>query len=329
MELNRPLHGLRGAAALTVVIGHYGIVQGAASLGVVLFFILSGYLIGAIYLEKNFDAAGVRSYIVARFARVYPLFALVVIGVGGLGYFHPPANVFFITPAQVFQNLILLGENMTIWTISTEFQFYLFFVALWWTRSKAGSTGRVVWPAFAISVAVSTLWSVHESRTGLPGYLHIFMVGIALSMAPRSFFDKWRATSNWLLPLAVVAYFAVYITTPLYQTNEDIYMNPMAIIVCLVLLLGSLSANNSIFNRILGSSPMVLAGEISFGIYLLHRPAAWFVDATMREIPLGAAYVAKLVLTIAASYAAFIIIERPARDTLRQVFDRKRSAPAF
>ena len=78
----KPLHGIRGGAAATVVIGHNGIVKGSPSLGVVLFFVLSGFLIGKLYLERPFKAAEVWTYLVARFARIYPLFAFVVIVVG-------------------------------------------------------------------------------------------------------------------------------------------------------------------------------------------------------------------------------------------------------
>ncbi|MXP28657.1 acyltransferase family protein [Porphyrobacter algicida] len=125
-DLIKPLHGLRGIAALTVVFGHYGIVTSTPSLGVVLFFILSGFLIGKLYVERPFNTKEVSSYVVARFARIYPLFALVVVGTGVLNMAFPSAEVFYLEPDQIVPHLLLFGSNMTIWTICAEFQFYLF-----------------------------------------------------------------------------------------------------------------------------------------------------------------------------------------------------------
>ncbi|RWP61688.1 acyltransferase family protein [Mesorhizobium sp.] len=54
--LIKPLHGLRGTAALSVLVGHAMLPSGiqtrfSASLGVVLFFVLSGFLMGHLYLK--------------------------------------------------------------------------------------------------------------------------------------------------------------------------------------------------------------------------------------------------------------------------------------
>jgi peptidoglycan/LPS O-acetylase OafA/YrhL len=59
----------------------------------VLFFVLSGFLIGKLDLERPFKAAEVWTYLVARFARIYPLFAFVVIGVGLINYTVPDASL--------------------------------------------------------------------------------------------------------------------------------------------------------------------------------------------------------------------------------------------
>ena len=52
--LIKPLHGLRGLAALSVVLHHLAPMKFSGAIGVTLFFVLSGYLMGRIYLEKPF-----------------------------------------------------------------------------------------------------------------------------------------------------------------------------------------------------------------------------------------------------------------------------------
>lgn len=79
------LHGLRGIAALTVVVGHargfadLPIPQTAPAMGVMLFFALSGFLMTHLYLDKSAGRASVMEFLVNRFARVWPLFAVVCV----------------------------------------------------------------------------------------------------------------------------------------------------------------------------------------------------------------------------------------------------------
>src|ERR1700726_3367243 len=86
--VHRPeLDGLRGLAAYLVVLSHvsnksnlwdtlFG--AGGGQIGVMLFFVLSGYLMGVLYLDRPFTFAEVRAYVVRRIGRVLPLFYLVV-----------------------------------------------------------------------------------------------------------------------------------------------------------------------------------------------------------------------------------------------------------
>src|SRR5580704_17034654 len=85
---HRPeLDGLRGLAAYVVVVSHISnesnlwnglLGRGGGQLGVMLFFVLSGYLMGALYLDRPFRAGEVWAYAVRRIARVVPLFYVVV-----------------------------------------------------------------------------------------------------------------------------------------------------------------------------------------------------------------------------------------------------------
>lgn len=315
METNKPLHGLRGAAACTVVLGHYEIIAGAPSLVVILFFVLSGFLIGKLYLETDFAFRSVAAYLIARFARVYPLFAVVVVTIGGAGYFYPELNVFDISPLQIIRNLMLLGENLTIWTISTEFQFYLAFVAIWALRARLGSGPKVIIPLFLLSLIFALLWRVSESRTGLPGYLHIFTLGILVSMLPGDMLERMRALSRWLLPTFLLAYLVVFMTA---SKGVDIYLDPIAIIVCVGILVTSLSGGANLTNRVLSMGPAVWAGEISFGIYLLHRPAARIVQLAAPDLPFAGHQGAAIALTMTLAFLAFWLIEKPSRSFIRQ-----------
>ena len=87
MEI-RKLNTLRGIAALVVVVSHYSndtnLLKGmlghnAGQIGAMLFFILSGFLMSYLYMERDFSRREIQKYAVARVARVVPLFLVVVL----------------------------------------------------------------------------------------------------------------------------------------------------------------------------------------------------------------------------------------------------------
>lgn len=319
-DLIKPLHGLRGAAALTVVIGHYEIVSGSASLGVVLFFVLSGFLMARLYLDTDFNAGGVWRYISARFARVYPLFAIVVIVAGIAGHVEPRLNVFDMSLLQIARNLMLLGNNLTIWTISTEFQFYIFFIAFWWFRSRLSSAALAIYPFAALTLAASLAFDTLIGRTELPGYIHIFALGFVVADLARR--NMPVRTSRVLVAVFAVLYAIVFLYSQNYYENDLIYRNPVALVVCTGLVLTTLVAGDCLVNRIFSSPPLLWAGEVSFGIYLLHRPAAALVEFAAPGLERWASLSLSIVLTLLAAQLAYVLIEKPSRTRLRALSNR-------
>ena len=82
------LDGLRGLAAVVVLVSHVSnqvglwgglLGNGGGQIGVMIFFVLSGYLMSFLYLDRPFNLAEVWGYAVHRGARVLPLFYGVVI----------------------------------------------------------------------------------------------------------------------------------------------------------------------------------------------------------------------------------------------------------
>ena len=85
------LDGMRGVAAIIVVIGH---ASGLLSpippprlwLAVDLFFILSGFVLGGIYEPRFSNGMGVREFMLHRYIRLYPLW-IVGLSIGFLSGF--------------------------------------------------------------------------------------------------------------------------------------------------------------------------------------------------------------------------------------------------
>lgn len=145
-DFNYNLEALRGVAALTVA-WHHAIYHahhldpayaptGAAAfnppghLAVLIFFLLSGYVIGRRYPESLRPAA-VGAYLHRRFVRLYPMYALAVLaGVLVSGFtISGRAIVFHLLFWQSWGEPVMF-ENNPLWSLQYEVLYYLLFIPL-------------------------------------------------------------------------------------------------------------------------------------------------------------------------------------------------------
>jgi peptidoglycan/LPS O-acetylase OafA/YrhL len=149
-KLIAPLTGLRFVAAATVAIGHAApslrhdwvgqLIAQVSSIGMTLFFVLSGFVLWLTYAERLLRApkATLRDFAVARFARLYPMYAVVVLAITGYLVIWRNQDLaplgFVLTMTQAWFPEI--GGTMLVaaiqplehlWSISVELFFYLLF----------------------------------------------------------------------------------------------------------------------------------------------------------------------------------------------------------
>jgi peptidoglycan/LPS O-acetylase OafA/YrhL len=131
------LDGLRGFAAFLVVISHFSnrtdllggmFGSGGGQLGVMIFFLISGFLMGRLYMEDPFDRAALRAFAQKRIARVIPLYLFMIaisaaasLGLGSESPLYP------VTRANLVGHLLFLHGVWALWTIPVEIHFYLLF----------------------------------------------------------------------------------------------------------------------------------------------------------------------------------------------------------
>lgn len=182
------LTGLRFFAAAFVALAHYaGVaritlwgypIETTAPLGMSLFFCLSGFIIHYVY-AMDFRAAWGRSavnFAVARFSRLYPLFAAFIF----FGYiFYDPLKIAFKDPIVAFSYLTLTGtwwywqsqEHILIqipsgisWSIATEWFFYCAYAAVLYHISRIGSLRWCVGAIIALClVTYGLLWAFYST----------------------------------------------------------------------------------------------------------------------------------------------------------------------
>jgi peptidoglycan/LPS O-acetylase OafA/YrhL len=325
-QLIGTLHGLRGIAALTVVIAHSRGMTGvplpsvAGSMGVLLFFALSGFLMAHLYMRSHPSAASVVGYLRARFARIYPLFAIVCLASTVIFYLISQSFPYQMDVSQLAKHLLGAGALMTIWTISAELQFYAIFVVIWLAYSQLGNNRDLFFSLGIVSV-IAVLYSAGfpGGRIAITGYLQVFLVGTLAAIAlPYFTTNKGRLFAAIALPALIGVYVTAYFVVPVTIGGRWVYHSMPLVVAMGALVLSAVLAAESTFGRLLSSPPMLWMGEVSFGIYLLHRPVMFFMN---RVFPDDLHWTLSLALLLClvgvAAQLAYTFIERPSRYFIR------------
>ncbi|HEU4621647.1 MAG TPA: acyltransferase, partial [Burkholderiaceae bacterium] len=297
------LHGLRGVALLYVLLSHLGIAgfflapvghNGIGKIGVWIFFGLSAFLLTSrLYASIK---QGLRptpalvGFLTHRIFRIYPLYVLVVIA-------H--AIVRDITPREVLEHIFLLSGFQELWAIPVEFKYYFWIPVIVLFAALVGHINAITtlgivfiatsafaftYPSFVFSNALTLLPKVAPFLLGS-------ILGIAaVELRPggdsgRFRYDLLGVISLLLLVICTFAYREWIKDKP--STSE---LAPMISILTGIAVVGLMRAllAGGVIARIFALRPLVILGEISFSVYLLHmflvRFATRFTVPDAREL---------------------------------------------
>lgn len=319
------LDGLRGVAALWVVIGHSMKLSGwgfkpfdAPDLAVDLFILLSGFLMAFHYIRRRdrepWDAKSTWVYFwLRRFFRIAPLYYLALVAVLAAGphlgaareYIGQaiagsgtsPARYYDQSLTNLFMHLsFLFGFSPTYgyrtaipdWSIGLEMQFYLAFpfLMLAWERIGAIRTSvAVALCCLALTVLLPGFIGAFPMPTFLPTKLPLFLAGM---LAAASLFAEARRWRVLLIAAAVVGMMPSWRTDGLFDV-----LARLCFIAALVMLpqghrfgrVAFLQPLVALANGILRLKLLRFAGDVSYGVYLIHL---------MIMIPVVAAVIALL-----------------------------------
>jgi peptidoglycan/LPS O-acetylase OafA/YrhL len=339
-----PLTAIRGLAAWWVVLFHLRFllapwaapavlaVLARGNLAVDLFFILSGFVIAMNYGERVADAAGYRDFLVRRFARIYPLHLLILLGFAGYALaaaLFGTARLadqdwgYFAQSLFLVQNWGFAGEarwNVPAWSISTETLAYLLFpllVALlrperrplWLLGAVVTALGLSVQPFFWLT---GHPFPNGVAQTGLFRCLVQFAMGMAV-------YGLWlRMPSRpWLAPVALVA-------AALLAAGHIAWNAPVVPLAWAALILGLARLERA---GALEAPALVWLGRVSYATYLVH-----YLLLTLFKLafvaagrPVAPALLALYLLgVLAASAILYHGFERPAQGLLLGWWKRHR-----
>ncbi len=332
------LDGVRGLAVLLVVLSHLAhsdlhVVpfldfRGTGKAGVLLFFVLSAFLLTGPLLDRPRADLLARStwrvYALRRVLRIYPLYAVVIASAWVLGRLRPGLTPAPLDFTEALRHLTLLDGRSIYWSIPVECKYYValpLVVVLTAVAARCsgwlaaalllgGAIGaRLAWPgARAAGAGVSLL---PHLPVFLLGSLAVVVHGRLRRVAPSP-----RATLAWQIA-AVAALAAAFALAP--ESWKDLCgETPTCRAIRRDKLLWGMLWSGALLGvvygrgplcRVLASKPARLIGIVSFSAYLWHIPVKRLIAPHLPGDRLGACVVLAAILL--ASCASYALVERP------------------
>jgi peptidoglycan/LPS O-acetylase OafA/YrhL len=360
------LTGMRIFAAVAVYLSHLPTPAGASKpvatflgsgyCGVTIFFVLSGFVLAYNYFDslKAPSPGKIWEYLVARFARVYPLYLLFLLfimvemhaaGISVSGWWSHALAIQAWDP----NGERTFSFNQPAWSVSVEFFLYACLPLLIPVVAKLRSVRSMLLTAAAVVTVIAGLaaWFVLTGKGDLPytdpssahrwlyrtplTRIGDFMLGI---LAARLFLTigHQRAAvtlGRVLTPLSILAIVALMAWPGLYYTA---WSWDLAYAVPAVLLIFGLAvAPRTIPARFLALPAIVLLGEASYAFYLIHFNAIGWFGAGLWSVSFS---ISRLVteamvlgMILALSIGLHVSVEMPARKFLRGLLSLRPGSP--
>ena len=303
------INGLRGIAILLVCLFHYEIYPFSGGfLGVDIFFVISGYLIGKIINDKSFKISNYTNFLTNRSRRIFPgLFVMLVFSFFLFTLILSPdhfkafskslisnlfliPNFYFWTQSNYFDITSNYKPLLHTWSLGIEYQFYIIwplvilFLKKIYNKIFLQNLFILILISFSIyaNTFISSFGPVFENKFLygfyvsdtlfflFPFRLFEFMFGYIYSINKFRFNSKLINNIIFLIGLLLILHAVVtFQDIDYFPTLGSVYP-----IVGASLLI--FAKNSNIANFILKNKLINYFGDISFSLYLYHWPILIF-----------------------------------------------------
>ncbi len=347
------LNGLRFLAAFGVILSHIELTKrdlgyehlidsdvlffknGMAHIGVVLFFVLSGFLISSLLIKEKskFHTINVKNFIIRRALRIWPVYFLFItivifffvgfeeILVNDSNSVAVIACYYLMLPNVAMCGLGSIKYIAHLWSIGVEEQFYL----LWPFVFKYLRKKLIILVMLALIMGIPLIpHAADYLALRITLYAEVFQF-------IRTFFEYFLINSMAIGGLA--AYFfhkyenklKAVITTPISYASLLLciipwglgfhfnYLNNSFYSVLFGMLILVLSASQTVF--VLENKMVNYLGKISYGLYVYHWLIAFLVIDFMHDnfgtVPYFISTLSVLIVTILVSAISYELMEKP------------------
>ncbi|WP_300532359.1 acyltransferase family protein [uncultured Mameliella sp.] len=326
------IDGLRALAVLAVVLYHFGLPLSGGFVGVDIFFVISGFLIGGI-LWREYDSTGrisLPSFYIRRFRRLAPAFFAMLLVTTALGWIlllpfefreYGKAviastvylsNVLFFRQAGYFDTASEDKPLLHTWSLAVEEQFYIFLplAIVLLARWRWGVIGVLI-ACWALSLAACVLVTPLSHTATF--YLFPFrawelLSGVLLAIWGHETRATWRGHPA-LSSVGLVMVLASIWFIPAGPLFPGLLAIPP--VLGAVLLLSSGTGVCAV-NRLLTHPWMRMVGLISYSLYLWHWPVYTLATSLRGDMGLPESFV-WMALSFGLAWLSWRFIEQPVR----------------
>lgn len=308
MKLHYKPHidSLRGIAVLFVIFYHLEISSyfSGGYVGVDIFFVISGFLITKIIVEKiNDNTFTFSEFYLRRFRRIFPTFIFTVITTFIISVvIFPPnyierisgsvihsimsiSNIYFWQESNYFDTSKNLKPLLHTWSLSIEEQFYLFLPVILFILNKKLKLNfnKILMILFIIALVslISTLYYKDISYSDnqflekdystifylIPFRMYEFIIGGSMVWA-----QKYKSNNTLINELFTLIGLIMVFYSVIFFTDSTLFPSYNALIPCAGAAMLIYFGEKSILGRIFNNIFFVKIGIISYSLYLSHWP---------------------------------------------------------
>ncbi len=303
------INGLRGLAILLVVLFHYEIYPFSGGfIGVDIFFVISGYLIGKIIENQNFSISNYKRFLFKRVRRIFPgLFVLLFVSFIAFSLILSPEhfinfsksiisnlilipNFYFWTQSNYFDVSSYYKPLLHTWSLGVEYHFYLIFPLIIWFLKVLIKDKSFLNIFLIFSIFVSL-------------YLNLYVISFGPIFENKILYGKYVSdTIFYLTPFRIFEFVFGYLLVINKKRVENFILNEILFYIGLILIIyASINLNGktifpslnvlfptigafllifsktSLISKILLKNKVInYLGNISFSLYLYHWPVLIF-----------------------------------------------------
>jgi peptidoglycan/LPS O-acetylase OafA/YrhL/glycosyltransferase involved in cell wall biosynthesis len=327
------LDGVRAIAVFLVIFYHFGLLMVPGGSGVMMFFVLSGFLITWLLLKENdkYGNISLKGFYRRRILRIFPAFYVYLFGLiflllitgKRLLWPHAIASFFYLTN---YYNAIFGDPNTGFshaWSLAIEEQFYLlwpFFFSKFRQNLKK-MTGFLVLVIAGVWIHRIVLYYVFNGDqayfyASFDTRMDSLMVGCLLAVLLKRGVIKpfWEfICSSLFMPLITISLLAVsiYFGGVYFIRYRDIIgfaIDPLLIALLIVQLI---SLSSTSYLKWIDWPVVRYLGRISYSLYLYQQITLDPVRKILSGKPLLAQLIAAVAVTIIIASISYYAIERP------------------
>lgn len=338
MLYRKELDGLRALAVFSVILFHAGFHQFSGGfIGVDIFFVISGYLITKLLIERiqqnNFSLV---EFFERRARRILPaLFTVILVCLPFSLYLLLPhefheyslsvaavsmfiSNFFFLNQSGYFANESSFQPLSHTWSLAVEEQFYIVFpfVLLFIIKFFKNKMFFVLLSTLVSSLLLSE-YLITKNPTAtyylLPTRAWEILIGCVVAfLTNRDQLIHKRKIVNEFLGL--VGLLLIGISIAFFDQSTQVPALPALIPTFGTALVITYTSQKTTIGRILGNKTLVYFGLISYSAYLWHQPVFVFVRQYTDSEPNDVTAMLLVGFTFALSAATYRFVEKPFRN---------------